>query len=179
VQGKKANPLPALDLAPVRALVVDDNRHMRRLIGDLLRAFGLGDVVEVASADAAARELRERHFDIVLLDLLLGGSFDDGLGVLRRVRGAGDHRVSCVPIVMLSGYAEPMAVVRARDAGASDFMVKPISAAQLYSRVVATLSHPRLFVRAPSFFGPDRRRRPDPRYRGTDRRGSLPQMIEA
>ena len=178
LQAKKANPLPALDLAPVYAMVVDDNRHMRRVIGDLLRAFGVGSVAECSSAAQATRELQKSPADIVLLDLLLAGAIEDGLGLLRQLRSLGDPRICCAPIVMLSGYAEPVAVARARDAGANDFIVKPVTSAQLYARVVTTLAYPRIFVRAPSFFGPDRRRRLDPRYRGANRRGGEVLMID-
>jgi len=171
----------ALDFSPVRALVVDGNTPMRRVVGDMLRAFGLGQVNEAASVPRALLDLAVRPVDIILLELLLETSMDEGIDLIRRLRAQTGHRQRCVPIIVpiivLSGHAEPLAVARARDAGASDFLAKPMSAATLYQRLAAALSQQRRFIQAPAFFGPDRRRRSDPHYRGTDRRFVRPQQV--
>ena len=162
---------PALNFAPVRALVIDGNAPIRRVIGDMLRAFGLGQVNEADSVQRAFLDLAVRPVDVILLDLLLDTSMEEVLDLIRRLRAQPCHLQRCVPIIVLSGQAEPLAVAQARDAGASDFLAKPLSSARLYQRLATALSLQRNFVQAPEFFGPDRRRRRDPHYRGADRRG--------
>jgi DNA-binding response OmpR family regulator len=61
-------------------------------------------------------------------------------------------------------------VVEARDAGVTEFIAKPLSARTLLNRLNAVIYHPRAFVRTPSYFGPDRRRRADPAHKGPWRR---------
>lgn len=161
---------PALNFAPVRALVIDGNAPIRRVIGDMLRAYGLGQVNEADSVQRAFLDLAVRPVDVILLDLLLDTSMEEGLDLIRRLRAQPSHRQRCVPIIVLSAQAEPLAVAQARDAGASDFLAKPLSSTKLYQRLATALSLQRNFVQAPEFFGPDRRRRRDPHYRGADRR---------
>ncbi len=58
----------------------------------------------------------------------------------------------------------------ARNAGVDDFLAKPISAKSLLSRIMAVLGEPRKFIRSGDYFGPDRRRKDSPSYRGAERR---------
>jgi two-component system, chemotaxis family, chemotaxis protein CheY len=75
-----------------------------------------------------------------------------------------------VPIIMLTGHSERTRVTNARDAGITEFMVKPISAKALYQRILNVVVNPRPFVRTKTFFGPDRRRNVNPNYSGPERR---------
>ena len=71
---------------------------------------------------------------------------------------------------MMTGHVERSRVEQARDAGVNEFILKPLTPTALVSRLEAVLQRPRAFVRLPSYFGPDRRRRDDPAYRGPRRR---------
>jgi two-component system chemotaxis response regulator CheY len=75
-----------------------------------------------------------------------------------------------VPIIMLTGHSEKQRVVSARDAGVTEFLVKPISAKSLYDRIVNVVVNPRPFIKTNAYFGPDRRRNVNPNYVGTERR---------
>jgi DNA-binding response OmpR family regulator len=75
-------------------------------------------------------------------------------------------------IIMLTGHADPAHVFRARDAGVSEFLAKPLSARLLVERLNAVLFNERPFVRAPTYAGPCRRRRSEGVYRGPRRRAS-------
>jgi hypothetical protein len=61
-------------------------------------------------------------------------------------------------------------VLAARDAGVTEFLVKPFTVTGLLRRIEALIFQARPFVRSPTYFGPDRRRRADPNYRGVERR---------
>jgi DNA-binding response OmpR family regulator len=71
---------------------------------------------------------------------------------------------------MLTAHSDKTRVEAARDAGASEFCAKPVTAAELLRKVGAVIDRPRPFVRTDSYFGPDRRRRDDPAYKGEERR---------
>jgi DNA-binding response OmpR family regulator len=71
---------------------------------------------------------------------------------------------------MLTGHTEMNRVMEARDAGVHEFLAKPISAKSIYARIRAIIERPRPFIRAGVYFGPDRRRRNNPSYKGRERR---------
>jgi DNA-binding response OmpR family regulator len=75
---------------------------------------------------------------------------------------------------MLTGHSEKRRVVAARDAGVTEFLVKPLSARALYERIVNVVVNPRPFVRTKTYFGPDRRRNLNPSYVGPERRRGGP-----
>ena len=64
-----------------------------------------------------------------------------------------------MPIIMITAHSERPRIIAARDAGINEFVMKPVSAKTLFSRLNAVIEHPRRFVRIEEYFGPDRRRR--------------------
>ena len=75
-----------------------------------------------------------------------------------------------VPIVMLSAYSDQARVKFARDPGVTEFLAKPFTADVILTRLEEVIENPRSFVRTAKYFGPDRRRNPDPDYSGMERR---------
>ncbi len=94
----------------------------------------------------------------------------DGLEFVRLVRTDTESPNPFVPVIMLTAHTEAKRVVEARDAGVTEFLAKPISAHQLYSRILAVIERPRPFIRAKAYVGPERRRRQDPKRKGPERR---------
>jgi len=94
----------------------------------------------------------------------------DGLDLTRHVRTSETSPNIYMPIIMVTGFAERTRVYTARDAGVTEFLIKPLSATALFNRVSAIIESPRQFVRVGQFFGPDRRRRKD-QWSGEERRG--------
>ena len=76
-----------------------------------------------------------------------------------------------VPIIRVTGHAERRKVMEARDAGVTEFLVKPISAKGLYQRIASVVMVPRPFIKTSTYFGPCRRRTPNPNFGGIERRG--------
>ena len=75
-----------------------------------------------------------------------------------------------MPILVLSGQTEIETVIKARNAGATEFLAKPASVGSLYDRLVWMVENPRPFIKAEEFLGPDRRRAMRG-YEGLERRG--------
>jgi CheY-like chemotaxis protein len=156
------------DVSRITCLVVDDNAHMRALIREILRGAGNIDVVEAAEAAEAFDRLRTTPIDLVLVDLQM--PMMDGIEFIKMVRTAPDSPSTTVPIIVVSGFSEKSKVFAARDAGANEFLTKPVTAAALYARINAVAADRRTFVRTGRYFGPDRRRRNDGAYKGPRRR---------
>jgi DNA-binding response OmpR family regulator len=73
---------------------------------------------------------------------------------------------------MLTAHSEKARVQMARDAGVTEFCVKPVTPADMMKKVAAVIDRPRPFVRSDAYFGPDRRRIDDPKFKGQERRAS-------
>lgn len=155
-------------LANVKFLVVDDNAFMRLLIREVLKAFGAREIAEASNGIEGYQVARQMTPDIALVDWEM--TPENGLAFVRKIRTNGDSPNPFMPIIMVSGYSEQRRVLAARDAGVNEFVVKPLSAASLFSRVQLIIERPRTYVRTGSYFGPDRRRR-NQHVIGKDRRG--------
>jgi two-component system chemotaxis response regulator CheY len=152
----------------LRALVVEDNAHMRILLRSLLHAFGIRQVYECDEGDDAFSELCARKPDFVLTDLSMTPM--DGIEFTRRIRTHPSSPNMYVPIIMVTGHTERLRVEAARDAGVTELLAKPITAANLMSRLTEIVERPRPFVKCDTYFGPDRRRRRTQDYAGPWRR---------
>lgn len=171
VAGSPALPVAAMfriDFNKLRFLVCDDNAHMRRILRTLLHSFGAREVYE-AEDGATALEMFSHYVpDIVITDWCM--PIFDGLELTQMIRQPEGLANPYVPIIMLTGHSEKRRVMVARDAGVTEFLAKPISAKSLYQRILNVVANPRPFIRTKNYFGPDRRRNPNPNYVGVERR---------
>lgn len=164
--------MAGLDLSGVSVLVAEDNTFSRQLMRTTLRALTVADVREAKDGAEALEVTHQRPPDLVFIDWDLPHL--DGIEFTRLIRTAADSPNPFLPVIMISAHATRFHVLAARDAGVNEYLVKPYSAAGLYSRMRAVIERPRRYVRTKTYFGPDRRRKEDPAYRGPDRRSSGP-----
>lgn len=154
-------------------LVVDDNKDTLVLISHMLRGFGVGQVENASDAPRALAILRSKRFDLIICDWQMKPV--DGVKFAQLVRRAPDSGNPFVPIIMLTAHGAPELVFEARDAGITEFLVKPVSPATLLSRIVSLLKSPRNFIETSEFFGPDRRRKVIS-HTGQERRVEQPKL---
>ena len=155
-------------LSDLRILLVDDNPHMRAIVSAILAGVGINRIEECWDGAQALNTLRQWPADVAIVDFQMQPV--DGVEFTRMVRTAADSPNPFLPIIMLTGHAERTRVMEARDAGVSEFVVKPVTARAVLDRLNAVMGKPRPFVRTSEYFGPDRRRRQDPAYTGPWRR---------
>ena len=160
--------MPESSYSSLKALIVDDNVHMRALLRSLLNSIGIKDICEAGHGSAAIALMRERKCDLVLSDMAMKPM--DGIEFTRDIRNSELSPNPFVPIIMITGHTEKQRVEAARDAGVTEFLAKPITAQNLISRIVEIVERPRAFVRGDQYFGPDRRRRQAEEYAGPWRR---------
>jgi CheY-like chemotaxis protein len=151
----------------LKILVVEDNKHMRKLVITVLQAFGVTQILEADNGSSALEILRDKNPDVVLLDWVMEGM--SGIDVVREIRTSPKSPNPFVPVIMLTGHTSVQHVQIARDAGATEFLAKPVSAKAVLTRLTGVIENPRPFVRTKMYFGPCRRRRIET-YSGPERR---------
>ncbi len=152
----------------LNVLLVDDDIHVIKIVKSLLRGFGVKQFDEAHDAAEAFEKLKHTKFDVIIVDFLMKPL--DGLDFIRLVRTAKDSTNPSVPIIMLTAFADERRVKEARDAGANEFLCKPVTASDLYQRLLGVVQSPRPFIRSETYVGPCRRWHDEPNYKGSERR---------
>lgn len=144
-----------LGLGELKVLLVDDNEHMRAIVGTILKGIGIVNLREARDGSEALEALRTWPADIAIVDFRMEPM--DGVDLTRLVRNAADSRNPFLPIIMMTGFADRPRVEEARDAGVTELIVKPVTARAIIDRLNAVVYRPRPFVRTADYFGPQRR----------------------
>ena len=119
---------------PLTILLADDNPDVRTALEYMLRAQGY-NVVAVGDGDAAVAALEEHQVDLVLLDVLMPGR--SGFSVCRHIKSQAETRL--IPVVLITGLANPESRVEGIESGADDFISKPLNRDELLARVRSLL----------------------------------------
>lgn len=114
-------------------LVVDDYATMRRIIRNLLQQLGYTDVDEAADGEQALAKLRDKDFGLVISDWNMEPM--TGLDLLKAVRA--DARLKALPFIMVTAESKTENVVAAKQAGVSNYIVKPFNAEILKQKLLA------------------------------------------
>src|SRR5689334_4981025 len=117
-----------------RVLVVDDNPDMAELMRELLASRGY-DVFTVRDADEAEIEVRRHLPDLILSDVVMPGR--SGYELCRQLKSNPGTRL--IPFVLITGLSDRENKVKGIEAGADDFLNKPIFPAELFARVKSLL----------------------------------------
>ena len=157
-------------LQSLNILLVDDNQHMRAITSAILQSAGIRNIREVSDGAMALDALRDHPVDLAIVDFNMFPL--DGVEFTRLVRNSPDSANPYLPIIMMTGHSEKTRVFEARDAGVTEFVVKPITAKAIFDRIQACIVRPRPFVKTEGYFGPDRRRTDAKNYRGELRRAT-------
>jgi two-component system phosphate regulon response regulator OmpR len=115
-----------------KILVVDDDARLRDLLRRYLGENGFS-VFVAENAQAMNRLWQRERYDLLILDLMMPG--EDGLSVMRRLRGANDP----TPIIMLTAKGEDVDRIVGLEMGADDYLPKPFNPRELLARINAVL----------------------------------------
>ncbi|WEK53200.1 MAG: response regulator transcription factor [Candidatus Cohnella colombiensis] len=119
-------------------LIVDDDPHIRELVGHFLRLEGL-DVLEATDGLDALRIVANSMVDLVILDIMMPGM--DGWELCRELRGQ-----SNLPLLMLTAKGESSQILKGFALGTDDYLVKPFDPMVLVARVKALLKRYRIIA---------------------------------
>ena len=119
----------------MRILVVDDFTPMRRIIINLLRQLGFGNVTEADDGTTAWEKLHSEQIDLVISDWNMPQM--TGLELLQRVRAT--PNLAQMPFIMVTAEGKRENVIAAVQAGVSNYVVKPFNAATLKEKMVRVI----------------------------------------
>jgi len=116
-------------------LIVDDYRTMLRIIRNLLQQLRFSNIDEATDGGAALTRLREKRYGLVISDWNMQPV--TGLELLREVRS--DPQLADTPFIMITAESKTENVIAARDAGVSNYIVKPFNAETLRAKIASVL----------------------------------------
>src|SRR5688572_3077974 len=112
-------------------LVVDDYSTMIRIIRNLLQQLGFQDVDDANDGKAALAKMRGRHYGLVISDWNMEPM--TGYELLKQVRA--DPKLAPVPFIMVTAESKTENVIAAKQAGVSNYIVKPFNAETLKNKI--------------------------------------------
>lgn len=110
----------------VRILIVEDDANIAKMIDATLSIVGYGCDI-CPDGEEAVRLIRDRYYDLILLDVMLPGM--DGFEVLENIRDRD------IPVIFLTALQDVADKVRGLRGGAEDYIVKPFEAVELLARI--------------------------------------------
>jgi two-component system chemotaxis response regulator CheY len=116
-------------------LIVDDYKTMLRIIRNLLQQLGFSNVEEATDGTMALSKLRERSYGLVISDWNMQPM--TGLELLREVRA--DAQLKATPFIMITAESKTENVIAAKEAGVSNYIVKPFNAETLKAKISSVL----------------------------------------
>jgi len=119
----------------MKVLIVDDYKTMQRIMRNLLRQLEFANVEEADDGAEALRKLRQGEFGLVISDWNMEPM--TGLQLLKEVRA--DDNLRGIPFIMVTAESKTENVVTAKQAGVSNYIVKPFNAQTLKQKMVSVL----------------------------------------
>lgn len=118
-------------------LIVDDYKTMLRIIRNLLKQLGFDNVEEATDGSMALTKLRDKGFSLVISDWNMEPM--TGIQLLREVRA--DSKLKDLPFIMITAESKSENVIAAKEAGVSNYIVKPFNAATLKQKLTTILGN--------------------------------------
>ncbi|MBN8520421.1 MAG: response regulator [Alphaproteobacteria bacterium] len=145
-------------------LVVEDTVPMRKLLISVLESLGIKNITSADDGKKAFELFQRDNHDIIISDWQMEET--NGIELTKMIRSSVMSPNRMVPIILITGYSAWQRVAEARDSGVTEFLVKPFTANDIAKRITHVINKPRDFIETNDFFGPDRRRRIDPAFKG-------------
>ena len=118
-------------------LIVDDYKTMLRIIRNLLKQLDIENVEEATDGQEALAKLRAGNFGLVISDWNMAPM--TGLDLLKEVRA--DGRLKATPFIMITAESKTENVVAAKQAGVSNYIVKPFNAETLREKIAKVMGN--------------------------------------
>lgn len=119
----------------MKVLIVDDYKTMLRILRNLLRQLNFNNVDEASDGAEALAKLRQDKFGLVISDWNMEPM--TGIQLLREVRA--DDTLKHLPFIMITAESKSENVIAAKEAGVSNYIVKPFNAETLKTKLVSVL----------------------------------------
>ncbi len=169
-------PTPQSKLNKINVLVLDGGAKAAELIRAIFAELGLKNVFVANDGYQGVQVMKEVRIHMIFTDweLKLRNKIEEintvaskkseeivplnGLHFVQSLRKSSHSPNPFIPIVMMMDAANKMEVLKARDAGVNEILLRPIDAEEFCKRLISIIDHPRLFITADTYKGPCRRR---------------------
>lgn len=121
----------------MNVLIVDDNKTMLRIIRNLLKQIEFENVQEASDGKEAQDKLQAGNFGLVISDWNMEPM--TGLELLQHVRS--DPKLKATPFIMITAESKPANVIAAKEAGVSNYIIKPFNAETLRGKIHKVLGN--------------------------------------
>lgn len=118
-------------------LIVDDYKTMLRIIRNLLRQLEFENIDEASDGSAALQRLQSKDYDLIISDWNMEPM--TGLQLLREVRAS--QKLKHIPFIMVTAESKTENVIAAKEAGVSNYIVKPFNAETLKQKLTSVLGN--------------------------------------
>lgn len=125
----------AIDFERFRILTVDDYKTMLRIIGNLLRQLKFENIDEALDGNEALELLKQSKYDLIISDWNMEPM--NGMDLLKAVRA--DPQLKHIPFIMVTAESKTENVIAAKQAGVTNYIVKPFNAETLRLKLVSVL----------------------------------------
>ena len=159
-----------LNLKLVSAVLVDGDHYVRDLVAHMLKGFGLEHLSSCESGELAKEYILRSEVDLCIIESILPDM--SGFDLVKWIRRLDTEKARTIPVIVLTGYTQVEAVVRARDCGANTVVKKPVAPQVLFDRIAWVAKNERSFVECAAYVGPERRFKSSGPPGGTGRRNS-------
>lgn len=138
-------------------LIVDDDLYIAKIMRSILESFEVAQVRMSATYDDACGILNSGKFDCIFIDNMTRKK--NGLKLAEYIRHSEKADLKTVPIILYTAFTGLQSIIKARDAGVTEVLTKPVSPEQIMKKMTNALFNQREFIDTDIYSGPDRRRR--------------------
>ena len=119
----------------INVLIVDDYKTMLRIVRTLLTQLGFSNIDEVTDGSTALEKLKEKKYELIISDWNMQPT--TGLELLKTVRS--NEAMKNIPFLMITAESKVENVIKAKEAGVSNYIVKPFNAETLKAKLTSIL----------------------------------------
>ena len=163
------------DFATLRILLLSDRNHAAQTTRSVLLLTGITRITGVDNSRRAVELLTMDHYEAVFCSE--SSEAVEGLSFPMAVRRVAGVLNPLIPVFVFQESARRRMVEVARDTGATDFLTCPVSPKTVMTKLEAAIINPRPFIKAPEYFGPDRRAKVRPVWNGEERRSRIARKV--
>lgn len=149
-------------------LIVEDNEQLAELLEDVFQTMGIKTIHKATNGTSGYELYCKTKPDIVFTDWHMPDL--NGIELTKKIRTDDSSPDKFAPIVMMTGYNVEEKIKQCRDAGATEYILKPFIAEDVIKRIAHITKSPRKFIETKTFFGPDRRRKQKQDFKGKFKR---------
>ena len=122
----------------MKILVIDDFKTMRRIVSNLLMQLGFKNIDEAIDGESALAKIAETKYDLIISDWNMEPM--SGFVLLEKLR-ASEGAMKTVPFIMVTAESKPENIIKAKQAGVNNYIVKPFNGETLKSKMAAVIGN--------------------------------------